>query len=190
MSTNWFQTKTDTHTSNQGFTLVELMIVVAIVGILASVAVPNYMKYQSKARQTEAKIALAAVYTSEKSSYAENSSYHSCLPHIGYAPESTNRFYAVGFTVTNVSAPNLPACAGTLTSDTSATNAVCFTASATAQNTAATTNQTTCSGGTVGTITTDSFSASAGGSVSRSFSGLDVWYIDQDKVLKNVVPGL
>src|SRR5262245_60674708 len=85
--------------NNQGFTLVELMIVVAIIGILASIAIPNYQKYQAKARQSEAKIALSAIYTAEVSFATESSSYTTCLANIGYSPQAAagKQFYAIGF---------------------------------------------------------------------------------------------
>jgi len=58
-----------------GFTLIELMIVVAIIGILAAIAIPNFLQYQMKSRQSEAKTNLQAIRTSEISFQAERGCY-------------------------------------------------------------------------------------------------------------------
>ena len=54
-----------TFRKQEGFTLIELMIVVAIIGILAAIAIPNFLTYQLKSRQSEAKTNLMAIKTSE-----------------------------------------------------------------------------------------------------------------------------
>lgn len=83
-----------------GFTLVELMVVVAIIGLLSAVAVPNFKKYQAKAKISEAKLQLSAAYTAEQSFFSDYNIYHHCLTYMGFdpGPESANRYYAIGFT--------------------------------------------------------------------------------------------
>jgi len=58
-----------------GFTLIELMIVVAIIGILAAIAVPAYLGIQKKAARSEAKANLPAIGLALETFYAENSNY-------------------------------------------------------------------------------------------------------------------
>ena len=83
--------------NERGFTLVELMVVVAIIGILVAVAIPQYQKYQAKARQTEAKITLGSVYTAEQSFAVENSSFTTCVVDIGVTPTGSQIYYIAGW---------------------------------------------------------------------------------------------
>jgi type IV pilus assembly protein PilA len=84
--------------SQAGFTLVELMVVVAIIGILATIAMPQYSKFQAKARQSEVKVQLGAAMTVEKAWQVEKGSYSACLGQIGYGrDQGGNFYYKVGF---------------------------------------------------------------------------------------------
>lgn len=71
--------------NTKGFTLVELVIVIVIVGILSIVAVPIYRGYTRKAMASEGKSLLGSVQTSEKIYYAEYGSF--------YAPGATATDY-------------------------------------------------------------------------------------------------
>ena len=70
----------------KGFTLIELMIVVAIIGILAAIAIPNFLTYQLKSRQAEAKTNLQAIKTSEVAFQAERGCYIGLIAEGAAAP--------------------------------------------------------------------------------------------------------
>lgn len=61
--------------SSSGFTLVELMIVVAVIGILAAIAVPNFLRMRDRAKIAEAKANLGAIRVTEHAYYGEYSHY-------------------------------------------------------------------------------------------------------------------
>jgi type IV pilus assembly protein PilA len=72
-----------------GFTLVELMVVVALVGVLTAVAIPNFMEYQARSRRSEAFANLASIARVQKGYQATKGEYFdSGLPYPDYtAPE-------------------------------------------------------------------------------------------------------
>ena len=82
--------------AQQGFTLVELMVVVAIIGILSAVAIPNFNRYQARARTSEARLNLAALHTASSTLMADFHHYGTCLGWAGFTPRTG--YYSVGFT--------------------------------------------------------------------------------------------
>jgi len=76
----------------QGFTLIELMIVVAIIGILAAIAIPNFLTYQAKARQSEAKMGLGGIFTSATAYFAEQNTYVAAGDALGFKPTGTSKY--------------------------------------------------------------------------------------------------
>ena len=71
---------TDSHHQG-GFSMIELMVVVAIISILAAIAIPSYMGIQKKAARSEAKAKLEAIALSLEGYMAENNDYGSDRPY-------------------------------------------------------------------------------------------------------------
>jgi type IV pilus assembly protein PilA len=73
-----------------GFSFIELMIVIAVIVFLATLAVPNFMRFLAKAKRTEAFVNLTSIYAAEKSYWAEHGHYSTMLcgeGGIGWKPE-------------------------------------------------------------------------------------------------------
>lgn len=70
----------------RGFTLIELMIVVAIIGILAAIAIPAFLDYMKKGKRSEAEVNLGAIQKGAKSGFFEDSQYPQPATFIGETP--------------------------------------------------------------------------------------------------------
>ena len=98
---------------NKGFSLVELMIVVAIIGVLAALAVPKFQTFQAKAKQSEAKSNLAQIYTLELSYFGDRDTFGT-MADIGFTTQGRVRY---GYTMPTNNATSFTAKA-TATSNT------------------------------------------------------------------------
>jgi prepilin-type N-terminal cleavage/methylation domain-containing protein len=92
---------------SRGFTLIELMVVVIIVGILASVAVPIYRANIRKAAASEGAALLGSVLTSQRIYYAEYNTYASSPSALGV--DTIGNKYFTSFTLSGVSASGFTA---------------------------------------------------------------------------------
>lgn len=102
METNDQSREGGTRTRQAGVTLIELMIVVVIVGILASVAYPGYQEYVRRAKRAEAKALLSDIAARMERYYFDNNAYTNDLTDLGFAaanPPSAEGHYTVGAAV-------------------------------------------------------------------------------------------
>jgi type II secretory pathway pseudopilin PulG len=92
------------HLLHKGFTLPDLMVLVAIIGLFSGVAIPNFVYYKASSRVTEAKLQLTHAYTAQSTFFSDFNTYSGCLHYMGYnpSPEKSQRYYVVGFNVNTV----------------------------------------------------------------------------------------
>jgi prepilin-type N-terminal cleavage/methylation domain-containing protein len=93
--------------NSRGFTLVELMTSVGIVGILSTVAIPQFSEYTRNAKRSEAKANLGAIFTSQTVFRNEWEVYSPSFDYIGFVPDTGNGLY-FSYAINEARAP-LPA---------------------------------------------------------------------------------
>ncbi len=116
--------------NKKGFTLIELMIVVVIIGILAALAIPRFMRSTTKAKQSEAKQLLKQVYTMQHAYRQEFNSY--CLNGVTATSAAGTAFARIGvdvgatarYSYVMAAAANTFSCVATANLDDDATNDV------------------------------------------------------------------
>ena len=91
----------------RGITLIELMIVVVIVSILASIAYPNYQEFAARAKRTEARAALLRLATNQERFYLNNNTFTQDLTQLGFGTTPTwvteTGYYTIQVTQANAS---------------------------------------------------------------------------------------
>jgi type IV pilus assembly protein PilE len=114
--------------SSKGFTLIELVVAMVIVGILAAIAIPAYSNYAMKAHRTDAKTALLDMASLEERFFSTNNYYSQTPTDLGYT--ATSLPFPVGsgyYNITTLSAVAATAPSGT-TNGTPATYQIVATA--------------------------------------------------------------
>ncbi len=188
--------------SRAGFTLVELLVVVAIIGVLATIGVPTFQKMIEKSKKSEAKVALGALYTTETAFFSEYGVYGNNITAVGFTVDGTqgSRTYSTGFPG-GVNCSTAPTSLAPINSGNATALYTAYptysTVSATVSNGA---NSYAIIGGTNYTkaciaVAPDStgatFLGASGGYVSNNASApADVWTMDNTRTLANVSDGV
>lgn len=119
----------------RGFTLVELLIVVVVVGILAAIAYPNYRDYVARGKRNEARAALLQIATNQERWYLNNNQYTPNLDDVGVNALTGSGTYAIA--ITSATADNFTATATYQNADAEAGRCLTFTIDGRGQRTSA-----------------------------------------------------
>lgn len=168
---------------SEGFSLVELMIVVGIVGILAAIAVPNFTEFALRARHSEAKANLSTLYAAEVIFRSEYGSYSSVFDSIGFQPTGALN-YGLGFDWDQPPPPEAPV--GTATCRQTCPQSRC--PASFVRWLCIPSSSTGLDGTLAATITPAAFRAVAHAHFAPDPSGWYTFYIDQTKQIRQQIP--
>lgn len=119
----------------RGITLVEMLVVVIIIGILASIAYPNYLDFVARGKRNEAKAALLQIATNQERWYLNNNAFTPNLNDVGVNALTDSRAYAIA--ITSATADNFTATATYQLPDAEAGRCLTFTIDGRGQRTSA-----------------------------------------------------
>lgn len=87
--------------SQKGFTLIEVMVVVVIVAILASISIPSYREYVIRSHRRAAQAAMLEIANQQLQYFVANRAYATTVAELGYAlPPEVDDYYDYSFTLT------------------------------------------------------------------------------------------
>jgi type IV pilus assembly protein PilA len=181
----------------KGFTLVELMVVVAIIGILAAIAIPNFLRFQAKSKASEAKMNLRAVYVSQTAFFGTNNRY-GFFTETNWIPVGKTLIYEYSLdgTITGNAQPNPGVIAVDATglhieSSTGVIGTLSFVLTPQQQaDYPALAAQPLGLNDTLGGTNFDQFVAVAGGNVTPRNPLVDCWVINNENILLNTQSGV
>ncbi|ANV85718.1 hypothetical protein AWQ21_14105 [Picosynechococcus sp. PCC 7003] len=87
--------------ADKGFTLIELLVVIIIIGILSAIALPAFLNQAAKARQSEAKQALASLNKAQQAYYLEEQEFSDTIGRLGLGLSGGTENYSYGATAAN-----------------------------------------------------------------------------------------
>ena len=174
----------------KAFSMIELMVVVAIIGVLAAIGIPEYSKFQAKARQSEAKLSLAALFTAEESFRQHWNQFSVDLVNVGFGVQGTRLRYVTGFQVTGAGCTGYATAGGEPPEAFTAANTWSDGANVNTSSATWALGTQTKPTGAGSTCTTGSFTGVAYGTPATSGvdpgpTAGDTWLIDERKLIRN-----